>query len=104
MKLSAKIKPINLPDNPYWRERVNAEMIRRINDEEDFRKELNKLYRTTQKNVETEIEAFLGRYASREGITKAEARKRVKAMDVEAFAEKAARYVKEKDFSPEANA
>ncbi|MGF3182293.1 minor capsid protein [Facklamia sp. P12934] len=99
-----KIKPSNLPDNLYWRERVNAEMINRIKDEESFRKELDTLYRGAQKNIETEIDAFLHRYASKEGITKQEAKKRVAAMDVEAFADKAKRYVKEKDFSPEANA
>lgn len=94
----------NLPKNPYWRERLDNEMVRRIKDEEIFRKELNKLYRSTQRTVENEINAFLGRYAGREGISITEARKRVTLMDVEAFADKAARYVKEKNFSPEANA
>lgn len=42
-------------------------------------------------------------YARKEGITLAEAKKKVSQLDIEEYARKAAKYVKEKDFSKQAN-
>ncbi len=50
-----------------------------------------------------QINAFYGRYASKEGITLAEAKKRVSELDIKAYERKAKRYVKDKDFSAKAN-
>ena len=53
--------------------------------------------------IEKEINGFYGKYASKEGITLAEAKKRAAKADIEALGRKAARYVKTKDFSKQAN-
>lgn len=53
--------------------------------------------------ITKEINDFYVRYAKKEGISISEARKRVKKLDINAYAEKAKKYVKEKDFSDEAN-
>lgn len=53
--------------------------------------------------IEKEINGFYGKYARKEGITIAEARKRAAKADIEALGRKAARYVKDKDFSDQAN-
>ena len=53
--------------------------------------------------ITKEINDFYVKYAKREGITISEAKKRVKKLDINVYAEKAKKYVKEKDFSDEAN-
>lgn len=53
--------------------------------------------------IEKEINGFYARYAKKEGITMAEAKKRVAKLDIEAYERKAAKYVKEKNFSEQAN-
>lgn len=55
------------------------------------------------RECQSEIDAFYRRYASAEGITLAEAKKRVKKLDIARYEKKAKRYVKEKNFSKEAN-
>lgn len=52
---------------------------------------------------QSEINAFYGKYASDEGLTLAEARKKVSKIDIAAYERKAAKYVKDKDFSDKAN-
>lgn len=53
--------------------------------------------------ITKEINDFYVKYAKKEGITMSEAKKRVKKLDINAYAEKAKKYVKNKDFSDEAN-
>lgn len=87
----------------YWKNRYDAEMRARQLAEVDINAELAKMYSYYQKNIENEINSFVNRYALREGIDPAEVRKRADEMDVQLFADKAARYVKEKNFSDKAN-
>lgn len=54
-------------------------------------------------NIQKEINGFYARYASKEGITLSEAKKRVSDLDIEAYGRKAKRYVESKTFSKEAN-
>lgn len=53
--------------------------------------------------IQKEINGFYVKYAKKEGITLSEAKKRVSKLDIEEYGRKAAKYVKEKDFSKEAN-
>ena len=46
---------------------------------------------------------FNAKYATKEGISLAEAKRRVSKLDIEEYGRKAAKYVKEKDFSDQAN-
>ena len=66
-------------------------------------KELERLYKQAQKDIQKEINRFYSIYAGKENIDMAEARKRVSQHDVQAFQEKAKEYVKNKDFSQRAN-
>lgn len=50
-----------------------------------------------------QINAFYATYASKEGVSLAEAKKRVKQADIAAYERKAKRYVKERNFSARAN-
>ena len=53
--------------------------------------------------AQKEIDAFYGRYADKEQITLAEAKRRVSKLDIAAYERKAKRYVADKDFSKQAN-
>lgn len=54
-------------------------------------------------NCQKEIASFYGKYADKEGITIAEAKKRVSSMEIKAYEAKAKRYVENKTFSKQAN-
>ena len=87
----------------YWREREDAALKAYIKDEKEYDKEVKKIYQNQLNAIQTEINAFYGKYAKAEGITISEAKKRVSQHDVKAFESKAAKYVKDRDFSAKAN-
>lgn len=93
-----------MADNSYWSKRLKQEMIAKQASEADVDKAMSALYRVHQTNIEKEIQAFYQKYADDEGVSISEAKKRADKVDVQAFADKAKRYVEEKDFSPQANA
>lgn len=87
----------------YWRDRELEWKKKRLKDEKQYADEIQEIYATMMDSVEKEIESFFSRYANKENITMAEAKKRVSKIDIEAFQRKAKKYVKEKNFSDEAN-
>lgn len=91
------------PSADYWRERETEAIKHRIKDEQEYFKEVKRIFDNASVNIDKEIKAFYMRYAKKEGITLAEAKKRASQMDIEAFSTKAKRYVKTKDFSDQAN-
>ena len=54
-------------------------------------------------SIDSDIRSFYSSYATAEGITLAEAKRRADKLDMEEYARKAARYVETKDFSERAN-
>lgn len=88
----------------YWRKRETEQKNKYITDEKEYAAELKKIYSDVLDNVQKEIDAFYGKYAKAEGITIAEAKKRVSELDIKQYERKAKRYVEEKNFSKEANA
>lgn len=93
-----------MAENSYWSKRLKQEMMAKQASEADVDKAMSALYRVHQTNIEKEIQAFYQKYADDEGVSITEAKKRADKVDVQAFADKAKRYVEEKDFSPQANA
>lgn len=87
----------------YWSEREAEAHKHHLTDEEEYEKQLLKIQLEALDNIQKEINSFFGRYAEKEGITIAEARKRADRLDIEAYERKAKRYVAEKDFSDRAN-
>ena len=87
----------------YWQDREEEALKSRLRDEKEYEKQLEAIYKDMLDSVQAQIDAFYGRYASTEGITIAEAKKRVLNLDIEAYERKAAKYVKEKNFSKQAN-
>lgn len=88
----------------YWEKRETEALKNRIKDEVAYERAIKRIYNNQLDAVQKEINAFYGRYAASEGITLAEAKKRVSKLDIEAYERKAERYVAEKNFSKRANA
>ena len=79
---------------------AQAELIKRDIDRD---KVLARLYQESYDRMQSEIDRFYLAYAGKEGLTKQEAMKKASKFDVEKFAKKAEKAVKEKDFSPKTN-
>ena len=88
----------------YWRKREAEQLRKRIADEEERGKAIEKIYAEMRDAIQKQIDAFYGKYAKAEGITIAEAKKRASKLDIEAYSRKAKKYVAEKNFTDKANA
>lgn len=87
----------------YWKKREAEALKHYTRSEKEYDKQLHQIYSSMLDACQKEIDSFYGKYAAAEGITIAEAKKRVAQHDVKAFERKAKKYVKEKDFSQKAN-
>ena len=87
----------------YWRNRETEQRKYDIRDEQEYQRHIEEIYQNMIDEIEKEINGFYGKYARKEGITMAEAKKRAAKLDIEAYGRKAAKYVKEKNFSKQAN-
>lgn len=87
----------------YWQQREAEHMKQAIVDDKKLLTQIEARYKEAYHNIQKEIDAFYSNYAGKEQISISEAKKRAAKMDIEAFASKAKKYVKEKDFSPTAN-
>lgn len=87
----------------YWKNRETEQRKHNIRDEAEYQKHIREIYQNMIDEIEKEINGFYGKYAKKEGITLTEAKKRAAKADIEALGRKAARYVKTKDFSQQAN-
>lgn len=92
-----------MSSSDYWRQREQAHIAAMRGKDADYDKQLKKFYRSSLISIQKEIDAFYGKYALQQDMTLAEAKKKVSKMDVQAFSEKAKRYVEERDFSDQAN-
>lgn len=87
----------------YWKHREREQLKHNITEETEYRKCIGEIYDYMMDQIQREINGFYVKYAKKEGITLSEARKRVSKLDIEEYGRKAAKYVKEQDFSDVAN-
>ena len=87
----------------YWAIRETRTRNKNKREEKQYDKEIEKIYQNMIDEINKEINGFYSRYAKKEGITMAEAKKRVAKLDIEEYERKAEKYVKEKNFSEQAN-
>ena len=87
----------------YWAERERENLEKNLKTEAEYFKEIEDIYKYTMDQIQKEIDSFYTKYASKEGITIAEAKKRASKLDMEEFSRKAKKYVEEKNFSKQAN-
>lgn len=87
----------------YWRDREETQKQHNITDLNEYNKELDKIYATMITDCQNQINDWYMRYATKEGISIADAKKRVSTADQKYYAERAKEYVANKDFSDKAN-
>mgnify|MGYP000366216852 FL=1 len=71
--------------------------------EAEFKKELEALYNLQLSQLRKELDAFIQKYANKNGLSVSDAKRKADSFDVKAFETKAKQYVADKDFSPKAN-
>lgn len=91
------------PSKSYWRQREEEQRKKNLEDQKEYDERIKSIYQKAMDNIQKEIDSFYARYARKEGISLAEAKKRASKLDMEEYSRKAKRYVEEKDFSKEAN-
>lgn len=77
----------------YWQRREKEALKNRIEDEKEYQKRIEMIYERMIRESTNEINAFYARYASKEGISISEAKKRVSSVDIAEYEKKAKRYV-----------
>lgn len=92
-----------MKSSDYWRKREEQHIAQMIKDEKQMKKAIAERFQVAIDNINKEIDANWQRFAGKEGVSLSEAKKVSMEMDVKAFARKAKRYVKAKDFSKKAN-
>jgi len=88
----------------YWEEREQAWIEANKKSDEVRTKQIEYLIDRTMNRCNREIEAFYARYAKKNEMTIADAKKAVKQADIDYLAQKAKEYVASKNFSEQANA
>lgn len=87
----------------YWRKRELEWKKADLKDEAEYIQEIQDIYSTMLTQINKEIESFFIRYSTKEGMSMAEAKRKASDIDIKEYEKKAKKYVKEKDFSKEAN-
>lgn len=87
----------------YWRSRETEAKKYNIREEAEYNQRIQEIYASMMDEINKEINGFYTRYAEKEGITMAEAKRRVDKLDIAAYERKAKKYVATKDFSDQAN-
>ena len=88
----------------YWEDRAKEIIDEESKSDYEIAQEIQRIVDEMKEDIENEINRFYERYATSEGITLTEAKKKIDAVDVQMFQQKAKQYVENKDFSDKANA
>lgn len=91
----------------YWSARERASQLHikeMVAKGADYDKAISAFYNASLTEINKEIASFYVKYATSEGLSLAEAKRKVSKMDVKAYEAQAAQYVKEKSFTAQANA
>lgn len=87
----------------YWQDRESKHIEKMLQQHVDYEKEIHRLYLNLWDEIQDEILKFYSTYAGKQNISIGEAKKAASEFDVKAFAKQAKKYVKDRDFSSEAN-
>lgn len=79
----------------YWRKREEEALQHYIKDEKEYDKRIKEIYQNMLDEAQADIDHFFSCYADKEGITIAEAKKRVSKADIAYYERKAKKYVKQ---------
>lgn len=94
-----------MKSSEYWKKREADALKSYQKDEAAYYEEIQEIYADMMERIQKEIDSFCFyiKYAVKEDISMAEAKKRVSQLDIKAYARKAKKYVRNRDFSDEAN-
>ena len=79
----------------YWKAREETQRQKNIAQEAEYSKRIQGIYTKMYQNIQDDINSFYVKYADAEGITLAEAKKRISKLDIDEYAAKAKRYVEQ---------
>ena len=91
-----------MKSSEYWKKREADALKNYQKDEEAYYEEIQEIYADMMERIQKEIDSFYIKYAVKEDISMAEAKKRVSRLDIKVYARKAKKYVRNRDFSDEA--
>lgn len=92
-----------LTSSDYWSKREAENLARNQLTEQEYERRVNEILKYMEDQITKEINGFYSKYAKAEGITMAEAKQRVSQLDIAEYERKAEWYVREKNFSAQAN-
>ena len=75
----------------------------KLKDDRTMKQEMAKLYRSSLEDIQRHIDADIMRFADKEGVSMAEAKKIISKTDVEKFQSTAKKYVEDENFTAQAN-
>ena len=79
----------------YWKAREETQRQKNIAQEAEYSRRIQDIYTKMYQNIQDDINSFYVKYADAEGITLAEAKRRISKLDIEEYAAKAKRYVEQ---------
>ena len=74
-----------------------------LKDDRKMKRELAKVYRNSAEDIQRQIDSEIMRFADKENVSMAKAKKIISKTDVEWYQDRAKRYSEQKEFSPKAN-
>lgn len=74
-----------------------------LKDDRKMKRELAKVYNSSLEDIQRHIDADIMRFAHKEGVSMAEAKRIISKTDVEWYQDRAKRYSEQNNFSPKAN-
>lgn len=92
-----------MKSSEYWKKREAENAMKNQISEVQYKKDIEEIYANMMDEINKEINGFYTKYVAKEGITMAEAKKRVSKLDIAAYERKAKKYVETKDLSDQAN-
>lgn len=84
-----------MTSHDYWKQREEEWAKEYVKQEKEYAAHIHDVYQYMMEQCQKDIDAFYARYADREEITIAEAKRRVKKIDMEAYERKAKKYVEQ---------
>src|SRR5699024_309425 len=74
-----------------------------LKDDRKMKREMAKVYRNSAEDIQRQIDSEIMRFADKENVSMAKAKKIISKTDVEWYQDRAKRYSEQKEFSPKAN-
>ena len=82
-----------MSSSKYWQQREEEALKHYITEEDEYDRQIKEIYQAMYDACQQDIDSFYSKYASKEGISIAEAQKRVSKLDIAEYERKAKRYV-----------